>query len=106
MQTADVVRYLADVLGYELLAYITGKSTKTVRRWAEETTSPRLSTEQILQATAYVFQTILESDSDHVARAWFIGLNPQLDDATPADMLRDGNVKAVVTAAKAFVSGG
>jgi hypothetical protein len=106
MPTADVVRYLADVLGYELLAYITGKSTKTVRRWAEETTSPRLGTEQILQATAYVFQTILESDSDHVARAWFIGLNPQLDDATPADMLRDGKVNAVVTAAKAFVSGG
>ena len=42
MRTGDVVRYLADVLGYELLAYITGKSTKTVRRWADGTTAPKL----------------------------------------------------------------
>ncbi len=100
------MRYLADVLGYELLAYITGKSKKTVHRWADGTTSPKLNSEQILHATAYVFQTILESDSDHVARAWFIGLNPQLDDTAPADLLREGDFKAVVTAAKAFVSGG
>lgn len=106
METGDVARYLADVLGYELVAYITGKNVKTVRRWADGATSPRLSSEKLLHAAAYVFQTILESDSDHVARAWFIGLNPQLDDVAPADVLRDGGVKAVVTAAKAFVSGG
>ena len=106
METGDVARFLADVLGYELVAYITGKSVKTVRRWADGTTSPRLSSEQLLHATAYVFQTILESDSDDIARAWFIGLNPQLDDVAPADVLRDGDVTAVVAAAKAFVSGG
>ena len=106
MPTLDLVRYLADMLGYELLAYISDKSTKTIKRWHSGATSPSLAVEQKLQTTVYVFQTILESDSDHVARAWLIGLNPQLDDEAPADLLRQGEYKAVVTAAKAFVSGG
>ena len=39
-------------------------------------------------------------------RAWFIGMNPQLDDESPAEVIREGRVKDALTAAKTFVSGG
>ena len=49
-------------------------------------------------------------DSTHVVQAWFQGLNPQLDDRSPARMLREGEPDevgpAVIAAARAFLIGG
>jgi hypothetical protein len=45
-----------------------------------------------------------------VAQAWFQGLNPQLDDGSPARLLREGDLDEVgplvVAAARAFLVGG
>jgi hypothetical protein len=49
---------------------------------------------------------MLTVDSPHVARAWFIGMNPQLDDEAPADVIREGRLREALVAAQAFVSGG
>jgi hypothetical protein len=35
---------------------------------------------------------ITARDSQEVAQAWFQGLNPMLDDRSPARMLRDGDM--------------
>lgn len=50
------------------------------------------------------------ADRPEVARAWFQGLNPQLDDRSPARLLREGDLDetgpAVLGAARAFLAGG
>jgi len=52
-----------------------------------------------------VLQLLLTVDSPHVARAWLIGMNPQLDDEAPADVIREGRLREALVAAQAFVSG-
>ncbi|MEE9278583.1 MAG: hypothetical protein V3V67_00270 [Myxococcota bacterium] len=53
---------------------------------------------------------IAQRDNASVARAWFQGLNPQLDDRSAARLLREGDLNEVgpqiLSAARAFVSGG
>lgn len=39
-------------------------------------------------------------------RAWFIGMNPQLDDESPTEAIRAGRHREVMAAARAFVAGG
>ena len=43
------------------------------------------------------------SDSGGVARAWFIGANPFLDEETPLTAIREDRARQVVAAATAFV---
>jgi hypothetical protein len=54
--------------------------------------------------------TIAASESPQIAQAWFQGLNPQLDDRSPARLLRESEVDEVgpevITAARAFLIGG
>jgi hypothetical protein len=50
------------------------------------------------------------AESPRIAQAWMQGLNPQLDDRSPARLLREGDVDevgpAVIGAARAFLIGG
>lgn len=52
---------------------------------------------------------IAQQDDSAVARAWFQGLNPQLDDCSAARLLREGELDEVgpliLSAVRAFVSG-
>lgn len=41
-----------------------------------------------------------------VIRAWFMGMNPQLGDESPIEALREGRVRDVMAAARAFVNAG
>ena len=50
-----------------------------------------------------VWTQIAGSESDHVARSWFIGANPQLGEDTPLTALRQDRGAQVVAAAAAFV---
>lgn len=57
--------------------------------------------------TAYQMFDLLESEeSDHTIRAWFMGMNPQLDDESSAEALREDQHRAVMAAARAFLAGG
>jgi hypothetical protein len=51
-----------------------------------------------------------EKDSAGVVQAWFQGLNPQLDDTSPARALREQDLDmvgpAVIAAARAFAAEG
>jgi len=46
------------------------------------------------------------TESDHTIRAWFIGMNPQLDDVSPAEAISAGKYREVIVAARAFLAGG
>ena len=106
LTTPDIARFLQDTLGSKLTAYIAGAADpKMVGKWAAGT-KPSAEREKRLRAAYQIFQLLLEAEDEHVARAWFIGMNPQLDDETPADCLRESQVKDVMAAARAFLSGG
>jgi hypothetical protein len=92
-----VARELTQMLGAKLVAYIARVSeTRAV--------APRL------RLAFQVARLIGQRDSHEVAQAWFQGLNPQLDDRSPARLLREGDLDEVgpeiVAAARAFVVGG
>jgi hypothetical protein len=105
---ADTTNFLQRLLTRRLVAYIAGvKDVKTVSRWANgEVETVRQESEQRLR-TAYEIALLLTVfDSPQVIRAWFIGLNPQLGDLSPADALHDDRRQEALAAARAFVTGG
>ena len=66
--------------------------------------------QQRLRFALRVALPIATADSATIAQAWFQGLNPQLDDRSPARLLRDGALDevgpAIVAAERAFLIGG
>jgi hypothetical protein len=92
-----------------LTAYIAGVGDgKTVSRWANgEVTEIRdYTTEQRLRRAYEIVQLLMNYDSPQTVKAWFIGLNPQLGDVSPAEALHEGRLKEALAAARAFTVGG
>jgi hypothetical protein len=104
----DIAATLQDMLSRRLVAYVAGvKDAKTVSRWANgEVTAVRDDSEKRLRVAFEIAQLLLQFDSPRVVKAWFIGLNPQLGDVSPADTIREGKLKEAMVAARAFVTGG
>ena len=106
------VKELADLLTPRLVAYIGGvRETRAVHQWAEgtrEIKSPEV--EDRLRFALQVAVLLAEHDSPRVVQAWFQGLNPHLEDRSPARLLREGDLvevgPAVLGAARAFLIGG
>jgi len=106
-----VVKELADLLGPKLVAYIAAVTeTRAVRQWAERKREARDPIPARLRLALHVALLIAHHDDARVAQAWFQGLNPQLDDRSPARLLREGDLDEVgplvLSAARAFVTGG
>jgi hypothetical protein len=107
----EVAEELRSVLGARLVAYIGSvRETRAVNQWADGSREPSAEVQQRLRVALQVALTIAASESPAVAQAWFQGLNPQLDDRSPARLLREGDVDeigpAVIGAARAFLIGG
>lgn len=104
---AEQVGFLSDQLGQSLVAYLAGVSdTKTVRRWIQNEQTPRQESKARVQAAFQVYQFLLQYDSMYTVRAWFVGINPQLQDTSPATAIRESRLEDVMIAARAFASGG
>jgi len=107
LAVADIARFLQDTLGSRLTAHVAGVTDpKMVTKWASGTVKPGVQRETRLRHAYQIFQLLLEAEDEYVARAWFIGMNPELDDETPADVLRAGRVRDVMNAARAFLRDG
>lgn len=102
----DVAKLLQDSLGQKLVAHMLNVSPDTVGKWAAGETAPRAANEAQLRGIFRIFQLLLTGDSIHTIRAWFVGLNPQLDEISPAVAIKEGNLPEVMIAAKAFLAGG
>jgi hypothetical protein len=106
---AEIAYTLQDVLSSKLTAYVAGvKSTRTVARWASgEITEIRdVATEQRLRAAYEITQLMLRYDGPGTVRSWFIGMSPELDDRSPAEVIRAGQLKEAMGAARAFIAYG
>lgn len=103
----EIAQYLNENLGPKLVGSMVGKDAQTVARWARGTQRPpQPETERRLRGAFQIVQYLIEVDSRHVVRAWFIGMNPQLEDRSPAEVVAEGDIRAVMTAARAFAAGG
>jgi hypothetical protein len=101
-----LVRSLQDVLGLPLVALIAGvNDVKAVGKWARGERAPHPEAERRLRDAYHITQLLLQSESPETLRAWFIGMNPDLDDQAPALLLAD-NPQAVLGAARNFLANG
>ena len=107
----EVADELRELLGARLVAYLGSvQETRAVHQWVDATRTPSEETQQRLRVALQVALTIASAESARIAQAWFQGLNPQLEDRSPAHLLRDGELQevgpAVIAAARAFLVGG
>ncbi len=107
----QLVQALRDLLGARLVAYIGSvKETRAVRQWAEDERKPSEDVLLRLRAAYQIAALLAEKDAPAVVQAWFQGMNPQLDDLSPARVLREGNLDETgaraLAAARAFASSG
>ncbi len=109
MSDADIVGRLRDVLGLALVAYLGEvKETRAVAQWAAGQRRPSAVVMTRLR-TAYQAAALLGGvENAGVVQAWFVGMNPALEDMAPATVLREQDLDqagpAVVTAARAFTA--
>lgn len=101
----EVAGELVTHLGPTLVAILADvKDRKLPHRWAQAGgTKPNPTAMKRLLAAHRVWQMISGRDGDYVARAWFIGANPRLDEQEPTIAIREGRIPEVIAAAQAFV---
>jgi len=109
---AELVARLRDLLGAKLVAYLGSVGeTRAVRQWADPSDSrtPSAAVLNRLRLAYRVAAVLTVRDTPAVARAWFQGMNPRLNDVAPARLLRDADLDeagpVVLSAARAFSAG-
>lgn len=106
-EVVDIARFLQETLGPKLVAFIAGTTDpKAVGRWARGERVPRLEAERRLRTAFQIFHLLQTEESPHTVRAWLVGINPQLDNESPAEAIREGRLKDAVVAAEAYIAGG
>lgn len=104
---SQMVAQLNSGLGATLVALLANTNErKQPARWAERTSVPRMPAERRIRAAYEAWLLLSENESPGVARAWFIGTNPLLEDRSPIEVLRESehNVGQVVGAAAQFLA--
>lgn len=103
----EVVRRLNNHLGATLVALLAGsRDSKAPYRWASpDGPVPRDDTQDRLRVAHRLWVAIADAEDEHTARAWFIGINPVLDETSPVMALREGRTRDVALAARAFLTG-
>ncbi|MFT4136696.1 hypothetical protein [Microbacterium sp.] len=102
----EIVGRLRAVLGRDVLAVLVGRTPRAVTRWAAGDAEPPAREEDLLRDAFQIAQVLSEVEPDEVVRAWFMGMNPQLDDESPVEALREGRGRDAMAAARAFVNAG
>lgn len=100
----EIVRRLNGSLGATLVAALAGGSdAMTAREWARHD-GPEPGPEALrrLCFAHDVWKMVAEAEGEVVARAWFTGANPWLDDDTAVNAIRVGRLVAVAGAARAL----
>ncbi len=101
----DLVEALTTKLGAKLVAFIVTRNVSTISRWKSGQDAGEAALLP-LRITYQVIQMLEGQEADSTIRAWFMGSNPQLDDLSPAEALRDGLNRETLAAARAFLAGG
>ncbi|WP_156401751.1 hypothetical protein [Agromyces sp. Soil535] len=103
----ELVTRLRDMLGVRLVAYIGNvKSTRPVGEWASGARNPGEMDADRLRLAYQIAALLRERNEAVTVQSWFKGMNPALNDVSPARVLREGDPAEVgpnvMAAAKAF----
>jgi hypothetical protein len=79
-------------------------SARDVEHWAHGDKTPDAADERRLRDADWVVQTLLQTESAEVVKAWLMGMNPMLDDQAPGLILAD-DPESVFFAARAYRHG-
>ncbi len=106
-----VVEGLVSILGRKLTAYIASiTDARAIDRWVQENAKPQKDVEPRIRLAYRIAGMLARFESPAVVQAWFTGMNPDLNDRVPINLLRDGDLetdgKAVLDAARTFVAQG
>lgn len=103
----ELVRRLNTHLGATLVATLAGsKDSKLPYRWAKpDGPMPSQAARERLMVAHRIWQVLADAESEYVARTWFIGNNPLLDETPPVIAIREGQLADALHAAEAFVTG-
>lgn len=102
---SEITGYLQEILGQKLIAHVADVSDPSaVAMWAAGQI-PQAEHDKRLRCADETVQLLVTRESPDTVRAWFLGLNPQLDDQSPAQSIREGGFRDVLMAAKAFLAG-
>ena len=85
-----VAEWLEVTLGMKLTAFAVGCSPSEVTRWAHGDDEPEPTTEKRLRNLYAVAWFKVVNDGGGSAQEWLLQPNPELDNRTPAEMLREG----------------
>ncbi len=111
MTDHEIVADLREVLGPRLVAFIGSQTeTRAVHEWADGIRAIRSrETVERLRLAYRIARMLSEFAGRTTAVSWMMGLNPYLDDRSPARLLREGDLEAdgpeILGAARAFVAG-
>ena len=103
---AEALRALVAALGRHPVAEIFNKDVRTIERWLKPDVTMNVEDGRRLRDAFHAFSLVEEADGADVARAWFIGMNPELGDDAPVEQLAAGNARAVLAAARSYVNAG
>lgn len=103
LTTNELVTELREALRPALLTVTAGaKNLQEIDDWAAGRTRPSKGVLGVLRSTHLVVSILRRHEAPDTIRAWFRGMNPDLEDKSPALTLRE-NPQAVLAAARAFV---
>lgn len=99
-----IVGQLVGLLGKPLTAVVAGaEDSGIVKSWKRGTSLPSAQESARLREAYVAAQILSTSFSADVIHAWFMGVNPYLDNAAPAEMLAV-DPGSVVKAAHSYVA--
>ncbi|MBI2864270.1 MAG: XRE family transcriptional regulator [Chloroflexi bacterium] len=106
---ASVTTELQTILGQRLTALVAGvKDVQSVGLWSKGRQVPRGDHEWRLRLAYRITKMLLASEAPETVRAWFVGVDPLLEDRAPALVIADARqgdeleAARVLRAARAF----
>ena len=103
MDISLLVRSLNAELGAPTVAALAGsRDSKLPYKWAKGT-KPNTPAETRLRVAHRVWNLIATNESPDIARAWFQGASPLLDETPPIQAISEDRLREVNLAAQAFV---
>jgi hypothetical protein len=105
MDVHEMTRQLNSHLGPTLVAALAGASDKSQAiRWARpDGPDPRPEAVRRLQLAHRAWTHLAIGENEHIARAWFVGGNPFLNEDTPITAIREDRGTAVMSAVTALL---
>lgn len=101
----EVIDQLRGALGASLVGVIASVDRKTLQRWNPDR-RPRQAVAQRLRAAWQAYGLLAPAEDPETIRQWFMGMNPDLADVSPAEEIADGDHRGVLAAARGFAADG